>query len=202
MIDSIEWLRVFIANYPSFEYIIIFLGTVLGGELALFALGFLAAQDVVSMLPIVLLSYVGAFLPNALWFFLGGTNSVSKISSHRYSESTISAIVEAVVRMSRGSHLIALIIIKFLVGTPVLLVMYTNKTKLSVKQFFCYQSIATLLSILVIMPTGYIAGYGFSYVTEVFQNLYSAIGFILLVLLIIVAFQIWFEKLFTHTLQK
>ncbi len=197
MVESIEWLRAFILNYPSFEYIIVFLGAVLGGEPALFLLGFLAAQGVVSVIAIVVLSYVGAFIPNAIWYFLGNTHMIQRLSSHRYTTHTVSVITEAVERASRGSHLLALIIIKFLVGTPVLLVMYTSKTKLSIKEFFYYQSVATLLSVMVIMPAGYLSGRGFTYFTQVFENVYAAIGFILAILIILMAIQVWFEKRFT-----
>lgn len=202
MLESIEWLRAFLVEYPSFEYIIIFVGTALGGEPALFLLGFLAAQDIVSMPLIIILSYFGAFLPNALWYFLGGTPLMQRIASHRHTTATVSMIVEAVKRASRGSHLIALIIIKFLIGTPVLLVMYTSKTKLSIKEFFYYQSVATLLSIAIIMPAGYFAGRGFIYFAEVFQNIYTALGVILAFTVLFFALQIWLEKRFTKEAQK
>lgn len=196
MLDSIEWLRTFILHYPSLEYIVVFIGAVLGGEPALFLLGFLAAQGVVAVVPAAMLSYIGAFVPNAIWYFLGGTPFIQRISKQRYTAATISLITEAVQRASRGSHLLAIIIIKFLVGTPVLLVMYVSKTTLSIKQFFYYQSVATFFSILIIMPAGYLSGRGFIYFNEVFQNVYVAIGFILVILMVLMILQVWFEKKF------
>ncbi len=197
MLESIEWLRAFILNYPSFEYFVIFAGSVLGGEPALFLLGFLAAQGIVGVVPIILLSYIGAFVPNAIWYFLGNTNLMKNLSSHKYTTETVTLITDAVERASRGSHLLALIIIKFLVGTPVLLVMYTSRKRLTPKEFFCYQSVATFLSVLVIMPAGYLSGRGFVYFAQVFENVYVAIGFILVILIGIFALQVWFEKRFT-----
>ncbi|MEK7564290.1 MAG: hypothetical protein AAB510_01840 [Patescibacteria group bacterium] len=198
MIDSIEWLRVLIENYHAFQYVIIFIAAVLGGELMIFVFGFLVAQGVISILPVILITFVGAFLPNLLWFLLGRTNGVHKISSHKYTLTTVSSIVEGVEKMSRGNHVIALIIIKFLVGTPVLLTLYSNRSKLSLSKFIYAQLFAVALSIVVIMFLGYLSGRGFLYITEIFKNLYSAIGFILLVLVLIFGVQIWFEKLFTN----
>jgi membrane protein DedA with SNARE-associated domain len=197
MIDSAEWVKEVIVNYPTLQYLFIVMFTAVGGELALLVLGFLAGSHIVSITPAVALSFVGAFLPNLIWFGLGGTPIVGRFSSRRRTDSTFSIITEAVQRVSRGSHLAALIIIKFLIGTPVLLVMYTQKTGLTLRNFFLYQSVATLLSILVIMPVGYISARGFSYLSNIFENLYAAIGFILLVIVLIVIFQVWLEKRFT-----
>jgi len=200
MVELMEWLHTLILHYPSFEYIFIFLGAVLGGELALFLLGFLAAQGILSIFPVIFFAFFGSLVPNILWFFLGGTAIVGKVVSHRHSNATFLVITEAVRRISRGSHLTALILIKFLVGTPVLLTLYINKTSMSFKKFVYYQSVALFLSMLVIVSTGYVSGRGFSYVTEISQNLYTAIGFLLLIVFVIIVFQIWLEKKFTDTI--
>lgn len=197
MVESMEWLRMLIIQYPSFQYLLIFLGTALGGELALFVLGFFVAQGVLSIFPVVLLSFPGSFLPNILWFLLGKTSTIEKIASHRHTNSTFLIITEAVYRVSRGSHLLALILIKFLVGTPVLLIMYTHKTSMTFRYFIRYQSVAIFISMLIIIFVGYISGRGFLYLTEISQNLYTALGFLLFIAFIIVIFQIWLEKKFS-----
>ncbi len=199
MIDSIEWLRMLILEHRSLEYGIILLGATFGGELALFIFGFLLAQNILTAPSIIFFSLIGAFLPNLLWYLLGGTDYMERIVSHRNANGTFSVITEAVRRISRGSHLLALILIKFLVGTPVLLILYTNKTNLSFRRFFYYQSIATILSILVIMPMGYVSGRGFSYFSKIFENLYAGIGFLILVLFLVAVFQVWLERVLAHT---
>ncbi len=196
MTHSIEWLRLFILHYPSLEYIIIFFVTMVGGELTLFTLGFLLAQGILSFLPLAVFGFLGAFSPNILWFLLAKTAVANKIISHRYANTTLSVIAEAVQRVSHGNHLTALIIAKFLFGTPIILVMYVNKTLLGFKQFIYYESVAIFLSLLVIMPIGFIAGLGFNYLAGVFQNLYIALGFVLLILVLIIMVQLWFEKIF------
>lgn len=192
----IQWLNTLILSYPSYAYFFVFLGTILGGELALFFIGFIVAQHILPFFPTLLISFLGALIPNILWFYLGQTKIVEKTTSKRHANTTFQVVTDAVYRVSRGSHLVALIIIKFLVGTPVLLVMYTHKTSLAFKKFLYYQSIAVLLSMLALVFLGYISGRGFSYLTEVSQNLYSAIGFLLLVVFIFALFQAWFEKRF------
>jgi len=197
MTPSIVWLYTFIFNYPAFQYIIIFLGAAFGGELALFALAFLTAQGVLPMFPLITLSFLGTFSSDILWFLLGKTATAKKIISHRYASSTISIIAQAVDRVSRGNRFAALIFAKFLVGTRVVLIMYVSKTDLGLKRFIRYDAVAVFLWLIVVIPIGFISGLGFTYLAEVFHNLYVAVGFILLVLFIIVIVQIWFERKFT-----
>jgi len=200
MLDYIEWLRVFILQYSSFQYLIIFLVTMLGGELALFTLAFLVAQGVFFLSPLIIFGFFGAFSPNILWFLLGRTNTTEKIISHRYANKTTSIIVEAITRTSHGSDLMALIITKFLICTPFILMIYVSKTALSFKKFLFCESIAILFSLLIIIPIGFASGLGFNYLAENLQNLYAALGFILLVIIIITMAQIWFKKRFTKAI--
>lgn len=202
MIEPIEWLRIFIDNHKSFEYIIIFFGAALGGEFALFTLGFLAAQNVVATLPLVVLGFLGAFFPNIFWFLFGRTATAERIISHRYANTAISTVTEAVRRASKGNHLTALIITKFLIGTPLILIMYVSKTKLEFKKFIYYEAVAIFLSLLVIVPIGFTSGLGFAYLSEVFQNLYAIAGFILLTIILVIMVQLWIEKRFTQNLSS
>jgi membrane protein DedA with SNARE-associated domain len=196
MVESIEWFRLLILNHTSLEYLIVLLVTTIGGEVALFFMGFIVAQGILPFFPTFLVSFIGAFLPNIFWFFLGKTKTVEKTTSHNPTNATFLVITEAVRRVSRGNHTIAFIIIKFLVGTPFLLTIYINKTLIKFKQFMYYESIAIFLSVGIIMFVGYIGGRGFSYITEISKNLYVTTGFLLFVIFIITVFQIWLEKAF------
>lgn len=198
MIDSVEWLRVFIVDYPSLQYLTIFLGAALGGEVALFALSFLAAQGIISPYALVALSFFGTISSDSVWFLLGRTKTAIKIISHRYANSTITAIAQAVKKVSRESHLLALIFAKFLVGTRIVMLLYISKTEFSFKQFICYNAVATVSWLLVVIPIGFLSGLGFTYIAEVFHNIYAGVGFVFLILIIIVFLQIWLKKLFIH----
>ena len=92
-----------------------------------------------------------------------------------------------------------IIIAKFLVGTPVILMMYVNKTAMTFKKFIYYETVAILLSLAIILPIGFISGLGFSYLAQNLENLYVALGFVLLVVTVVIVAQIWFEKIFTRT---
>src|SRR5674476_322017 len=98
---SLEWLRALIHLYPSFEYLIIFLGAAFGGELALFTVAFLGAQGILQVFPLIVFSFLGAFSADILWFFLGKTTLAGKLIFHRYTSPAIAVIAEAINRVSR-----------------------------------------------------------------------------------------------------
>ena len=197
MTEFMEWLRIFIHNYPSLQYLIIFLITAVGGELALFTLAFFAAQGVLSLFPLIVFGFLGAFSPNVLWFLIGRTATVSRIVAHRYTNTTLSIVTEAVVRISKGNHLRALIVAKFLLGTPIILMLYVNKTALSFKKFLYCESISIFLSLIVIIPIGFISGLGFTYLAENLRHVYWGFGFVVLIIVVLFTVQIWFERRFT-----
>ena len=200
MIESIEWLHIFIIDHRSFEYLIIFFGAALGGEFALFALGFLAGQKVLSISSVTVLGFVGTLFPNILWFCLGKTNAISKLVLSKYANTTTSMIIQAVDRLSKDNHFVALTIIKFIVGTPFMLTTYVSKTNIGFKNYIFYESGAVALSLLAVVPLGFFSGLGFTYLASVFDNLYIMIGFILLIVVIIITTKIWIKNKFTKTI--
>ncbi len=200
MIESIEWLRVFILDHRSFEYIIILLGATIGGKLALFSLGFLAGQHVLSVFSVIVLGFAGVLLSNMFWFFVARTKIVNKIIASRYTDKTTSIITEALVKLSRNKYLVALTMIEFSVGTPIILTTYISKVAISFKRFVFYQSIVISFSLLIIIPFGFASGLGFTYLTSLFNNLYTTISFILIIIIIIVIIQTWLKNRITEEL--
>lgn len=198
MIASIEWLRLFIDQYSYFEYLIIFLGAGFGGELVLFALGFLAAHQVISIYYLVVLGFFGILFSDTCWFLFGRTKIVQKIVTHRYAHSTILVINKVVDRVSKGNDLMALIIAKFLIGTRILLIMHFGSKFVSFKKFIHYDSIAVFLWLLVIISIGFISGLGFVYFAKILENIYFAVGFILLIIFLAIMLEIWLQKRFTE----
>lgn len=198
MVEQLEWLRELIVNYPSFQYVTIFLGTAFGGEIALFTLAFLAAQKIISPYALVIFSLLGTIFSDSMWFLLGRTESAKKFIYHRYTNSTITIIAEAVSKVSRGSHFLALIFAKFLVGTRIVMLLYLSNLSFSFNEFIRYNVVATLIWLATVIPIGYLSGLGFTYVAGVFQNLYAGLGFIVLVLIVVVILQLWLKKIFIH----
>lgn len=198
MTGFVDWLRLFISHYLALEYIIIFFVAGFFGEFGIIALGFLSAQGVLPLFPFLALSFLGVFFSNAFWFLLGRTAFFDKIISHRYTHKTISTIAQAVSRSSRGNHFLSFFIIKFMTGIRVLFIMYMSRTGMELKKFMYYDIVAVFVWLAVVVPIGFISGLGFSYLAKVFENLYSAVGFVLLFLVSMFVVQTWFKKTLTE----
>ncbi len=198
MIESIEWLRIFILDYPSLQYFALFFGPLLGGEFVIISFAFLSAQGVVSLLLLVVLSFIAVFFADAIWFFLGRTTVAQRIISHRHVSPTAVIIFEAIRRASRGNHFIALVLAKLMPGTRILMIMYMSKSDIVFRKFVLYNAVAILIWLLVIISIGFISGAGFTYLAEIFKNVYISVGFVFVIIIIIIAIHLWIKKQFTR----
>lgn len=197
MIDSAEWLRVFITHYPLLQYLVIFFVAAFGGEVGMIALSFLAAHKLFPFWPFFILSFVGVIFSDTIWFFMGRTKIAEKIFSHRYANDTVFIITEAIRKISRGNHLLALIFTKFLIGTRVVLIFYISRTKMAFENFIYDDIVAILVWLVVLIPIGFLSGLGFTYISDILESIYAGIGFVLLVLIVVVILQIWLKRVFT-----
>ena len=202
MVDSIEWLRTFIVNYPTLQYIVIFLGAGFGGEIAIIILAFLSAQGIFPFFPFFLVSFSALIFSDTLWFMLGRTRPVLKIMNHRYATNTIWVIAQAIKRMSRGSNLFALIFVKFIIGTRVVLLFYFSRAGMTLKYFLSHNFVAIFIWLAIIIPIGFLSGLGFTYISNILKSIYAGIGFLLLVILLIIILQIYLKKIFTKEEQE
>lgn len=196
MDSAINFIQFFIENHKSFEYLIIFAWAILGGELALFSLGFLIASKYLPILPTLVLAFVGSFVPNIVWFLCGKSKIINKIIINRYADSAISSLTDSIHKITKSNYLLGIVIAKFLVGTPVILMLYINKTKLSFEKFMYYESVAILLSVMFIMPIGFASGFGFNYLANILENIYGILGFLLLTLVAVFVINSLFKKIF------
>lgn len=194
---ELEWIRNFINTYPTLQYLVVFIGAAFGGELAMFTLGFLAAQGFFSIYLLFYVSFLGTMSSDILYFWLGRTKLADRLFSHEYTNTTINMITEAVRKVSKGSHFIALLLANFMIASRIILIIYVSKTDLKFKKFLYYESIALVLWLLVLISIGFFAGRGFTYLSNILQNIYTGIGFLLLIVLIMIFIQIWLKKFFT-----
>lgn len=195
--EYLEWIRNFIFSYPSLEYVLVFFGAAFGGEVVMIALGFLLAQGMFSLMPLFAVSFFGTMSSDILYFLLGRTNIVNKFFTHRFANNTINLITEAVHRISRGSHFIALFLANFMLASRIIIIMYVSKTDLTLKRFIAYESVSLVMWLFAVLGIGYISGIGYTYLSDLLENIYAGIGFLLLVIIALMMVQLWLKKKFT-----
>ena len=191
---DLEWFRVFVISYPTLQYLVVFLGAAFGGEVAMIALGFLAAQEIFSLNLLFCVSFLGVMSSDILYFWLARTETANRFFTHRYANGTISMITEAVARVSRGSHFIALFLANFMIASRIILIMYVSKTDLKFSRFVYYEAISVVLWLLSLISIGFLSGIGFTRISDNLENIYAGIGFALLVVLAVIALQIWLKR--------
>jgi membrane protein DedA with SNARE-associated domain len=194
---GVEWIVSFIASYPLLKYLIVFLGAGFGGEVAVISLAFLSAQGVFTLPLFLGVSFLGTLFSDSLWFLLGRTKVAEKIVDHRYAVNTIVVIFEAVKKISRGSHLLAFIFAKFLIGTRIVVIFYVSKTRIILKKFLQNDIPAIIIWLFTLGLIGYLSGLGFNYISGILKNIYAGIGFVVLILIVFTVLQIWMKKIFT-----
>ena len=169
---------------------------------AIIILAFLSAQDIFPLFPFFLVSFSALIFSDTLWFMLGRTRPVLKMMNHRYATNTIWVIAQAIKRMSRGSNLLALIFIKFIIGTRVVLLFYFSRAGMTLKYFLSHNFVAIFIWLAVIIPIGFLSGLGFTYISNILKSIYAGIGFLLLVVLLVIMLQIYLKKIFTREEQE
>lgn len=196
------WLGGLISAYSSLTYLIIFLGAAFGGEPGVLALSFLAAQGLFPLWLYILIAFLGVLSSDSLYFFLGKTKLARRLIEHRYAAGTIAVIMEAIDRLSRGKHTLAFVLAKFIVGTRAVIIMYVSKTGLSYKYFLRHNLLAIIIWLAVVHTTGYLAGLGFAYVSQILENVYAGLGFVLLFLIVVFIIQSKLRKTFVEEEEK
>lgn len=197
MTDFAIWLQTLIIQYPTLQYLVIFLGAAFGGEVAMITLSFMAAQGLFPLHTLFIVSFFGTMSSDILYFLMARTALANRLFSHRYTNHTVNMITEAVRKVSRGSHFTALLLANFMIASRIILIMYVSKTKLKFSRFLYYESVSLILWLLVLISIGFLAGLGFTYISGLLENIYAGIGFLLLILLVVVAVQLWLKRHFT-----
>ena len=71
-----------------------------------------------------------------------------------------------------------------------------SATDLSLRKFMRSNIAAVALWVAVVIPIGFLSGLGFSYLSGLLENIYAGIGFILLIAVLLVIFEVHLKKIF------
>ncbi|MDO8572326.1 MAG: hypothetical protein Q7S11_00985 [bacterium] len=202
MPDSFYWLQTVFTTYPSLSYVIPFFGAALGGEWVIISVAALSAQGAMPIHIVFFASYAGTVTSDFIWFSLGKTKFLSGFITHRYTQTTVNAVAGSLNKISKGSHLSALIVTKFLYGTRIIILLYMSQINLPLKEFMRHNMVATFIWLTVVTVIGFLAGKGLTYLLKIFENITIALGIILLIVLSFFMIQLWFNKRLIGDLKK
>lgn len=189
----------FIDILATYQVPAAFAGAFFFGETVVMTAAYLAAQLDWSIPPLFLAALLGTLAADSAWYY-GGTRLAGWMQARprwqTYQEKH-AAEITATKRLVGEKPFRALLYIKFLYGTRILMILYLSWREVSWKKFLLYDAIGTTAWLVVIMGIGYLAGRGIANLIPAVQTT----GFILLGLAIVIIgsrlFSIWITKRIT-----
>lgn len=188
------YLHQIITQLSEFTFLVALVSPLLGGEVAVLGLAFLAGQGTFSLWGVILGSFLGMLLLDMGWFLLMRfpiTEGMKKWgeSSVKYKE-----VERHVESFAHGNDVLVLFISKLLIGTRILILAYLSMRKITFSNFLLYDSIATFIWAVLLGYAGWASGRGYSNAISVYDTLLAQILYVLGFAVVCYAFIITFRQ--------
>lgn len=171
----------------------IFAGSFFFGETVVISAAFLAGQHFWSVYNVFWICFLGTVVSDTLWFILG-RKFTTKIEQHEKHGSRYRKVVAKINKYVGNRIFLALLFIKFLYGTRILTIFYISARKVSFWKFTFFNSLGTIIWLVVIIGAGYLAGKGTAtYLGSLTDIKYVAVALVAFILLFRVI-DSWTEK--------
>ena len=158
---SEEQFTAFAVLVPEFSFLIALIAPLIGGEVAVSVLAFLAGQGIFPLWTIIAGSFFGMILLDSFWFMVPRSRWGERLKGKARVSDKYRALEQRVESLSHKNDIVILIISKILIGTRILILAYLSVRKISFIKFLAYNSIATLIWAIVLGYIGWFAGRGY-----------------------------------------
>ncbi|MBN2012367.1 DedA family protein [candidate division KSB1 bacterium] len=182
----------FISQYG---YLALFLGILLEGEMVLIIAGIAARQEFLSLFNVIMVAYMGAFLSDQFFFFLGrlkGNSLIVNRPAWRWR-------ARKVQRMLKKYQNWAILGFRFFYGTRIIAPFVIGTSKVTVRRFVILNVICVGVWASIIASGGYLFGHAVETLFKDVQHYqkYAILGFVLL------GFILWLiQSIRTKRIQK
>ena len=175
---SEEQFTAFAILMPNFSFLIALIAPLIGGEIAVSVLAFLAGQGVFPLWKIIVGSFFGMVLLDSFWFMVLRSRWGERLKEKVRVSNKYSALERRVESFSHGNDILILMISKVLVGTRILILAYVSIRKISFARFFAYNSVATFVWAVLLGYVGWFAGRGYYSLTRAQDQLFTGAFFV------------------------
>lgn len=160
----------------------IFFGAFFFGESIILSAAYLAGQQILSLQVVFWVSFLGTVISDLIWF-LFGFHFVSRLENHDKHKHNYAKAIRHVDRLVGKRPFLALLFIKFAYGTRVLTIIYLSVKRLSFWKFVFFDSLGTIIWLIVMVSIGWFAGRGaHNFSSSVNHIEYSILGLLILLL--------------------
>jgi membrane protein DedA with SNARE-associated domain len=155
----------FIAAYPLWTYLVLFLGMIIEGDVLLFTAGFLVHRGVLKLLPTFFAMYAGTVFGDVIWYGIG------TIDPNRNKIVHFLAMLADVASRKIDEHLKertfrTLLISKYVYGAHHFVLARAGMLRLPLRRFLRDDALGSLIWILSLGILGYAASASFSRVAH------------------------------------
>ncbi len=176
---------------------VVFFGAFFFGDSVILTAAYIAGQESWSIVPILLMAFLGTATADTLWFLFGVVlarrfNNVTFMQKEREKAAALLDI------LAGKNPLYALIYIKFLYGSRVAMILYSAARGISFPVFSLYNSIGIAAWLAIFFPLGYLSGRGIGMVVPSFGGVQSAIAVFVISVIVMRILTLWLTKKVTN----
>ena len=154
---------------------------------------FLSGQGLWSLTTVFLLSLVGTLASDAIWFLFG--NTIFKLTRKwQANQKKYQKLITRLDNLTRNKPFLALLFIKFLYGTRILTILYLSTKKISFWKFLFFDTLGTILWLIVMIAIGWMAGKGIANFAPFINKTEYALPAIVVLIILSKLVTIWMEK--------
>ena len=188
VIEIFNILSGYLSQYPILTSFLIGIFT---GEEVILILAFLSAQGVLPLWVVLVFVPLGTFLCDTFFFFIGKTRIVNRLKEWKHFSRNYKRVDEHVGKLTRERHILTLFYTKFIYGTRIVTLIFLGLKGTSYSQFFVYNLAITILWAIIIIPLGYFAGKGYTFIIDIFRSVELGLLFILLSVILFFLIKKW-----------
>lgn len=191
-----EWLESFTSNNIILTYAIVFIATILEGDVSLLFFGALSRGNFLPIPQLIIVSFVAAFCHDLIFWLIG--KKMSAISKKKFLCFDMEKITQFVDKISYSFGPL-IVVSKFVWNFNRAILVSAGYSKMKFKSFILYSLPADALWAITFSSIGYV----FADQTNIFKQKIEYIGLILIALVVgVILFQLYFKSLLLKYLQN
>ena len=171
----------------------IFLGAVFLGETIILSAAYLAGQGMWSITTVFWLAMLGTVLSDVAWF-LFGQSIFSATKRWREKQLSSERLLKKLESITGSRPFLALLFIKFLYGTRILTIVYLSARKIRPWKFIFFDTLGTIIWLVVMLTVGWLAGRGVSNIISVVDKTEYALLVLVVIIILYRVITVWTEK--------
>jgi membrane protein DedA with SNARE-associated domain len=181
----------FVELITLYQLPVTFLGAFFFGESVIVTAAYMAADFDWNIWAISLAAFCGTVAADSMWFFVG---KLARDAMPKRWEKHRESAEELVESLTGKKPFVALLFIKFLYGSRIAMILYLASKRVPFYLFTIYNSIGTIIWLLVMIPLGYFASVGLGRPESVATALQVAVAVFVGSMILFRLLSLWLTK--------